>query len=262
MEQSTTGSAPATKQSRSVIKLVIGLLVAVGLFLIARQFGFVSTVQTFFQNTLEGIEDLGPLGPIIFIGLYIVSTVLFLPGSILTLGAGAVFGVVLGALCVVVGATIGANVAFLIGRYLARERVAKMIEGNAKFAAIDRAVGREGWKIVGLIRLSPAFPFNVLNYAFGLTQVSFIDNLIGTLGIVPGTIMYVYIGSLIGSVAQIGAGEGADDPQAATVQWIIRIVGLIATVAVTVYVTKIARKALKETGLEQSEEQAEPQLEA
>ncbi len=247
-------SQPSTTPGklRSLLKLAVSLGVAVLVFWVAHQLGFFAAIQGFFTDALAWIvlrtadanEGLGPLGPIIFIGIYIVATVLFLPASVLTLGAGAVFGVLAGALYVVIGATVGANLAFLIGRYLARERVAKLIAGNAKFAAIDRAVGREGWKIVGLIRLSPAFPFNVINYALGLTQVSFWDNLLGTAGILPGTFMYVYIGSLAGSLANMGSSEL--DPQAQTAQWIIRIVGLIATVAVTVYVTRIARQALQE----------------
>ncbi|MEN9240908.1 MAG: TVP38/TMEM64 family protein [Thermostichus sp. DG02_3_bins_51] len=205
---------------------------------------FFVAIQSFLTDALAWIEGLGPLGPILFIGIYIVATVLLLPASVLTLGAGAIFGVLPGALYVVIGATIGANLAFWIGRYLARERVAKWVASHAKFAAIDRAVGCEGWKIVALIRLSPAFPFNVLNYALGLTQVSFWDNLLGTLGIVPGTFMYVYIGSLAGSLANVGSSELT--PQAETLRWVLRVAGLVATIVATLYITRIARQALQE----------------
>ncbi|MDY7014823.1 MAG: TVP38/TMEM64 family protein, partial [Cyanobacteriota bacterium] len=145
------------------------------------------------------------------------------------------------------GATAGATAAFLVGRYLARDWVAKKIEGNKKFRAIDEAVGREGLKIVLLTRLSPVFPFNLLNYAYGITGVSLKDYVIGSVGMIPGTIMYVYIGSLAGSLATVGTEAQPANP---TLQWAIRIVGLIATVAVTLYVTKVARKALEEEGLE------------
>ncbi|MEO0803735.1 MAG: TVP38/TMEM64 family protein [Cyanobacteria bacterium J06642_2] len=198
--------------------------------------------QAILRNTLASIDNLGPAGPLAFILLYIVATVAFLPGSILTLGAGVVFGVVKGAIFVFVGAMIGATAAFIIGRYLARDWVAKRIAGNDKFQAIDNAIAREGLKIIFLIRLSPAFPFNLLNYALGLTQVSLKDYILGSTGILPGTIMYVYLGSLAGNLAMIGA---ADQPTNAAVQWAIRIIGFIATVAVTVYVTRIARNALK-----------------
>ena len=130
-----------------------------------------------------------------------------------------------------------------MGRYLARGWVAKKIAGNQKFKAIDEAVGKEGLKIVILTRLSPVFPFNLLNYAYGITNVSLKDYVIGSLGMIPGTIMYVYIGSLAGSLATLGTATNQANP---TLQWTIRIVGFIATVAVTIYVTKIARKALNE----------------
>ncbi|MBE9004894.1 TVP38/TMEM64 family protein [Fortiea sp. LEGE XX443] len=199
--------------------------------------------QAILRDALQWIDSLGTVGAIAFIGLYIIATVAFLPGSILTLGAGVVFGVVWGSLYVFVGATMGATSAFLVGRYLARGWVARKIADNQNFAAIDRAVGREGLKIVLLTRLSPIFPFNLLNYAFGVTGVSLKDYFIGSVGMIPGTIMYVYIGSLAGNLALIGT-EG--QPSNPTVQWAIRIIGFIATVAVTIYVTRIARKALDE----------------
>ncbi|MEA5566885.1 TVP38/TMEM64 family protein [Anabaena sp. UHCC 0399] len=199
--------------------------------------------QTILRNALQWIDSLGTVGAIAFIALYIIATVAFLPGSILTLGAGVVFGVVWGSIYVFIGATLGATAAFLVGRYLARGWVAQKIADNQKFAAIDRAVGKEGLKIVLLTRLSPIFPFNLLNYAFGITGVSLPDYFIGSVGMIPGTIMYVYIGSLAGNLAMIGT-EG--QPTNPTAQWAIRIVGFIATVAVTIYVTRIAQKALNE----------------
>ncbi|MGB3654578.1 MAG: TVP38/TMEM64 family protein [Rivularia sp. (in: cyanobacteria)] len=199
--------------------------------------------QQWLKNALEWINNQGAVGGIAFILLYIVATVAFLPGSILTLGAGVVFDLFLGSAYVFIGATIGAIAAFLVGRYLARGWVAKKISGNEKFAAVDKAVGREGLKIVLLTRLSPVFPFNLLNYAYGVTGVSLKDYVLGTIGILPGTIMYVYLGSLAGNLATIGTGDQPSNP---TVVWAIRIIGFIATVAVTLYVTKIARKALDE----------------
>ncbi|HAG83367.1 MAG TPA: TVP38/TMEM64 family protein [Cyanobacteria bacterium UBA12227] len=200
--------------------------------------------QELLRNALLWIQNLGSTGAIAFISLYIIATVAFLPGSIITLGAGVVFGVVLGSLYVFMGATLGATAAFLVGRYLARGWVANKIEGNDKFKAIDEAVGREGFKIVLLTRLSPVFPFNLLNYAYGLTGVSLKDYFLGSVGMIPGTIMYVYIGSLAGSLAMVGTESQPTNP---TVQWAIRIIGFIATVAVTIYVTKIAKKALDES---------------
>jgi uncharacterized membrane protein YdjX (TVP38/TMEM64 family) len=199
--------------------------------------------QELLLYALTWIESLGVVGGMAFIGLYIVATVAFLPGSILTLGAGIVFGVFLGSLYVFVGATLGAIAAFFVGRYFARNWISQKIADNPKFAAIDTAVAQSGFKIVLLTRLSPVFPFILLNYAFGITGVSFKDYALGAIGMIPGTVLYVYIGSLAGDLARIGS---ATQPPNATVQWAIRILGLIATVAVTVYVTRVARQALAE----------------
>jgi uncharacterized membrane protein YdjX (TVP38/TMEM64 family) len=199
--------------------------------------------QLLLKNALTWIESSGSIGAIAFIGIYILSTVAFLPAFILTLGAGVIFGLWLGSIYVFIGATIGSIAAFLVGRYLARNWVAKKIAGNENFTAIDRAVGKEGLKIVLLTRLSPIFPFNLLNYAFGLTGVSIKDYIIGSVGMIPGTIMFVYIGSLAGNLALIGTDAQPTNP---TLQWTIRILGFIATVAVTVYVTRLAKQALNE----------------
>ncbi|MDY6900054.1 MAG: TVP38/TMEM64 family protein [Cyanobacteriota bacterium] len=207
-------------------------------------FNLFTFLQQLLKNALEWIDSQGTVGGIAFMLLYIVATVAFLPGSILTLGAGFVFDVFFGSVYVFIGATIGAIAAFLVGRYIARGWVEKKISGNKKFAAVDKAVGREGLKIVLLTRLSPVFPFNLLNYAYGVTGVSLKDYVLGTIGILPGTIMYVYLGSLAGNIATIGTGEQPSNP---TVVWTIRIIGFIATVAVTLYVTKVARKALEES---------------
>ena len=194
-------------------------------------------VQDSLKEALDWIGKLGPWGPVIFVGLYVVATVLFVPGSVLTLGAGAVFGVVLGSVCVSISATLGATAAFLVGRYLAREAIARKIEKNEKFATIDRAVADEGWKIVLLTRLSPVFPFTLLNYAFGLTRVKLSHYVLASwIGMMPGTVMYVYLGSLV----NVGAGHR----QRTTGEWVLYGVGLLATVAVTVFVTRLARKAL------------------
>lgn len=200
------------------------------------------------QDALTWIQNLGATGAIVFIILYILAAILWIPGTLLTLGAGAVYGVILGSIYVGIGATLGAIAAFLVGRYLARNWVAKRIEGNSKFKAIDEAVAKEGLKIVTLTRLSPAFPFTLLNYAFGVTQVSLKDYAIGCVGMIPGIVMYVYIGSLAGSLATLGKTPLSQEAQLA--QWALQIVGLIATVAVTIYVTRIARKALQNSGVE------------
>jgi uncharacterized membrane protein YdjX (TVP38/TMEM64 family) len=188
------------------------------------------------QQALDWLDNRGPWGPALFIAIYVVATVLFVPGSALTLGAGALFGVIKGSIYVSIASTLGAACAFLVGRHLARELIARKIGDNEKFAAIDKAVAEAGWKIVGLMRLSPVFPFTLLNYAFGLTRVRFRDYVIASwIGMMPGTAMYVYIGSL----ARAGAG-----PERSPAQWAFYVVGLPATIAATVMITRIARRAL------------------
>lgn len=225
------------KAGGSYLPLVWIVVGAAALFVAMRHFH----VPALLRRSLDWVAGLGPTGMIAFVGIYVLACVFMVPGSVLTLGAGAVFGVVKGSVIVSVAATLGATAAFLVGRYLARNRVAKMIEGNERFRAIDEAVGREGWKIVGLTRLSPVFPFNVLNYAYGITKVSLRDYFLASwVGMLPGTVMYVYLGSLAGSLATLGGHGGGRTPA----QWALYGVGLLATVAVTVFVTRIARTAL------------------
>ncbi|MFB8788388.1 MAG: VTT domain-containing protein [Potamolinea sp.] len=120
-------------------------------------------------------------------------------------------------------------------------------ERNAKFKAVDEAVGKQGWKIVLLTRLSPLFPFNFLNYAFGVTQVSLKDYVLGSFGIIPGTVLYVYIGSLAGDLALMGMENQQMHPETQIAKWVIRLAGFIATVAVTVYITRVANQALEKS---------------
>lgn len=236
MTNSHVSEAPSSADTENRIawkKWAIAALVvaaAIGLFV-------TFDVRALLREALDAIAQLGAWGPVLFIGVYVFAAVLFIPGSVLTLGAGALFGVVRGSIYVSIGATLGATAAFLVGRYLAREWVTKKFEGNASFAAIDRAVADEGWKIVGLTRLSPVFPFTLLNYAFGLTRVKLRDYVLASwIGMMPGTVMYVYIGSL----ARVGAAGQTKTPA----EWALYSVGLLATIAVTVFITRIARRAL------------------
>jgi uncharacterized membrane protein YdjX (TVP38/TMEM64 family) len=220
-------------------KVISGTVLLGALFALGRYVN----AQELLRSALEWIRQLGAVGPLMFVGMYILATVLFLPGLILTLGAGALFGVIEGAILVSISATLGATCAFLVGRHLARAWVERSIQGTPKFRAIDEAVAREGWKIVGLTRLSPIFPFNLLNYAYGITKVSLRDYFFASwIGMIPGTVMYVYVGSLAGDLATLGTRQEATTPA----EWILRGVGFLATVAVTLQVTRLARKALEE----------------
>jgi uncharacterized membrane protein YdjX (TVP38/TMEM64 family) len=220
-----------------MIKIFAAAAVIVPLILAAHYFN----VQAYLIRSLDWISGLGAWGFLIFMLIYILACIFFLPGSILTLGAGVVFGLLEGSVIVSISSTLGATAAFLVGRYFARDWVAKKIAGNPRFKTIDDAVAKEGWKIVGLTRLSPVFPFNLLNYAYGLTKVSLGDYFFASwIGMLPGTIMYVYIGSLAGDLARLSAGGRTRT----TGEWVLYIIGFAATVMVTIYVTRIARSAL------------------
>jgi uncharacterized membrane protein YdjX (TVP38/TMEM64 family) len=207
--------------------------------------GMPPDLQQLLQNGLQWVESLGAWGGIIFIAIYIFATIAFVPASLLTLGGGAVFGWLAGAIYVFLGATLGATIAFLIGRYLVRGWVAQRLAQNKRFRSIDAAVGRAGFKIVLLTRLSPVFPFNLQNYAYGVTQVSLKDYVLASIGMLPGTLMYVYIGSLFGNLAALFSGLGARSKTPA--EYVLYGFGFVATVVVTLYIARIARKALDET---------------
>jgi uncharacterized membrane protein YdjX (TVP38/TMEM64 family) len=185
------------------------------------------------------VESLGFWGPIALGVVYIIAALLFVPGSLLTLAAGAIYGLTLGTIIVSIASTTTAALAFLIARYGARNRVLRTLEQSPRLMAIDRAIGERGWKIVALLRLSPAVPFNLQNYLYGVTAVRFWPAVLASwVAMLPGTFLFVYLGSLGGAAA---AGSSAT-----TGEWVLRIVGLAATVLVTVYLTRVAQRAMRE----------------
>jgi uncharacterized membrane protein YdjX (TVP38/TMEM64 family) len=187
------------------------------------------------------VHGLGPWGPLAFVVGYAVATVAFVPGSVLTLAAGAIFGLVEGTLLVLTAATLGSIAAFLVARHFARDLVARRVEDDARFAAIDRAVERQGRRIVFLLRLSPVLPFNLLNYALGLTRVRLLDYAVASLGMLPGTALFVYSGKVAGDVAALASNAEVQRGLGYYLSW---GVGLAATALVTVLATRIARRAL------------------
>ena len=221
-----------TKKTLRWLAVLIALLAVI---LLARQAG------RWLPGFAQWVAGLGAAAPIIFAAAYIVATVLLVPGSLLTLAGGALFGVLRGTLIVLTSATIGASAAFLIARYLARDRVAARVQRDPRFAAIDRAIGASGPKIVVLLRLSPVVPFNLLNYTLGVTSVRFVHYLVGCIAMLPGTLLYVYYGRVIGDVAALAAGARA---ARGTGYYVILGVGLLATILVTAILTRIARREL------------------
>ncbi|OGH58465.1 MAG: hypothetical protein A3G34_08330 [Candidatus Lindowbacteria bacterium RIFCSPLOWO2_12_FULL_62_27] len=165
------------------------------------------------------------------------------PGTVLSLAAGFLFGVWKGYLCVAAGSVAGASAAFWIGRTVGRDWVRRKVESYPRFSAVDRAVAQNGFKMVLLTRLSPVFPFNLQNFAYGITGVRFRDYVLASwIGMIPGTVMIVYVGSAMKSLAEVLTGT----VQAGPGQNILFVVGLLATVAVTVFATRVAKKALNE----------------
>jgi uncharacterized membrane protein YdjX (TVP38/TMEM64 family) len=240
----TADAVPQPKpgsKAKLVLYIVIGLAVLAALVLGGNQ------ARGPLLRFGEWVKGLGVWGPVVFILGYVVATVAFLPGSVLTLAAGFTFGLARGMLYTFIGATIGASLAFLIARYVARGAIERKIAGNPRFAAIDRAVGREGFKIVALLRLSPFFPFNLLNYSLGLTKVSFLQYLAASIAMLPGTLLYVYYGAVArkatGSLTAAASGTGVEK---GAESWLLLGVGLVATIVVTAFVTRLAGRALRQ----------------
>jgi len=228
---------PAERGWRALRRPLLLLLALVALALAGRRAG--ADVPEF----AAWVNGLGPWGPLAFVAGYVIACVALVPGSLLTLAAGAIFGLWLGVALVFVGASLGAAAAFLVARYVARGAVARRLAGDRRVAAIDRAIGREGRKIVLLLRLSPVIPFNLLNYALGLTRVRLADYLIGMVGLLPGTVLYVYAGKLAGDVAALAGGAA---PPRGPGYYAVLGLGLAATVGATALVARAARRALRE----------------
>ena len=185
------------------------------------------------------VEASGPIGMIGFGAAYVVLALLFVPGAALTMVAGAVFGVGWGIVVVAIATSVADAVAFLTGRYVARNAVVRLMDRYTRFKIVDRTISRGGWRIVALIRLSPAFPYSASNYLFGVTGVSFLPFLISS-GIftLPGAFAYLYLG-YVGAEA---VGGGSRNP----VEWALLVVGLVVTIIAIAYLTVLARRGLAE----------------
>jgi uncharacterized membrane protein YdjX (TVP38/TMEM64 family) len=190
-----------------------------------------------------GVEQYGAAAPIVFVVLYAISVVAFVPVSPLTLLGGAIFGVWRGVLFSFCGAVIGSTAAFLIGRHAARRFVERRVAAMPRMAAIDRAVAAQGRRIVFLLRLSPLVPFNVLNYALGVSRVSVRDFIVASVGMLPGGLMYAYVGSVAGQALALAAQARA--PRDAS-YYAMLIVGLAATLGVSIVLSRAARMALRD----------------
>jgi len=185
------------------------------------------------------VKSAGPMGYVVYALGYALIALVF-PGSVLTIGAGAIFGIVGGTIVVATGATLTATIAFLLARTVLRKKVERMTKDNPKFRAVDQAIAKEGIKIVLLVRLAAVFPFTIVNYAFGLTGIRLLPYVLTTaIGILPGTIAFVYIGAAAASVATQDRTKLA-----------FTIAGLVIAIAVSVFVARVAHNAIKRAGVD------------
>jgi len=226
-----------TSLRRNTSKIILALmLVLLGAWLVR-----LTDARQLLRQSLHWIDGLGAWAPVWFVAAYVAACLTFFPGFILTMGGGVLFGVVKGTWWVSVGATLGAGCAFLVSRHLARDWIQRKLGQNARFQAIDEAVARDGWKIVGLLRLSPVIPFIPMNFVFGLTKIPFFQFVAITwLSILPMSCMFVYLGSLVGDIAALGTQPVA----AGRAKWIVSGIGVAMTIVATIFITRIARRAL------------------
>lgn len=224
---------------------------------LAIEAAFVLPLSQWIGHLTDWMRAAGPLGAMVYAAVYVLAAVFMFPGAILTAAAGFAYGPLWGTLLVSPVSVLAATTAFLLGRTVARGWITRRTAADPRFRAVDAAIGQHGLKIVLLLRLSPLFPFNVLNYALGLTAVGVRDYALGSaIGMLPGTVLYVYLGSLVGDVAAAARGTA----EASAARTALSVAGLVATVAVTVVVTRLARRALA-AELAQSSADAHPNQE-
>jgi len=222
-------SEPASNRAQTIVRIAI-VAAVVGAVVYFR--GPITAEVT---ALAEWVKTLGPWGPVVFIAAYVGAAVAFVPGSVLTVAAGAIFGLWAGTLYVFIAATLAACISFALARGALRSAIERRLEGNARLAAIDRAIAAEGRKIVFLLRLSPLFPFSLGNYALGLTRVRFPDYAVACVGMLPWTFVYVYLGAFVGDV---GLG------------W--KLVGLAITAVMVFLAARAAKRALDRATAEAS----------
>ncbi len=200
------------------------------------------------NGAMDWIQQSGWMGWVWFTAIYTFTCVFFLPGSMLTVGAGAVYGWLWGTLLVTLASTVGAAVNFLTSRYLARDWIQRKLGASPRFHALEQAIGR-GWKLILLSRISPVVPHSLVSYAAGLTSISFTRFLVASfIGFLPLSAAYAYAGAVVGKVARTKAGVMPHD----WTSWTFTILGLIATVGVAVWSVRAASRAFKKAETDQA----------
>jgi uncharacterized membrane protein YdjX (TVP38/TMEM64 family) len=237
-------SAPAKKAGSFRWRWILLSAAIVALFVAAR----VLPVGEWLRGFQSWVAHQGTWGGVVYGIVYTAAVILFVPGSVLTIGAGLVFGLLWGTVIVSIASTAAAALAFLIARYVARDRVEALARRNKKFRAIDQAIREKGWRVVALLRLSPLVPFSVSNYLYGLTPVPFGPYVLASwIAMLPATVLYVWIGAAGKAAADASGGQGKSP-----LEWALLGAGLVATAVVTVMITRTARRQLAQRGVKEA----------
>lgn len=209
-------------------------------------------LQEWLKALDERIEGMGFFGGVLYAAVYVAASLVFVPGSILSLVAGYVFGIAGGMAVVWAGTTAAAAAGFLVARHLARRPVERLARLHPRFGAVDAAVGKNGWKVVALLRLAAIVPFSLSNYLFGLSSVDFVPYIVTTaVAMLPGTFFYVYLGATgrsLGEKGDLGPWE-----------WALLGIGLVATAVMTVVLARVANKHLKSSGTPEADHGSLPE---
>jgi uncharacterized membrane protein YdjX (TVP38/TMEM64 family) len=228
--------------SSGFVTLAVALRVSVAIVVVVALVWLVRAAGGEIPRFAAWVAAQGEWGPLAYILGYMVLTVTFVPGALPTMAAGTVFGLGPGTLYAFLGEVLGGVLAFWLARSVARPWVEPRLTRSVRFGALDRAVAAQGRRIVFMLRLSPAIPFNALNYALGLSTIRFVDYVIASIAMLPGALLYVYYGKLIGDVAALAG--GAEVPHDG-LYWTATLVGLAATLAVSVVLARTATRALR-----------------
>lgn len=234
----------------TVVRILLAAVLLVVLAVAGRE------IAAMLPRFVEWVGSLGAWGPVAFIAGYSIAPIVFAPAFLLTIAAGAIFGVVKGVAYVMIGATLGSTFAFLTGRYLARHFVEGLLDRDPRLRIVDRAVERRGLRLVLLLRMSPAVPYTLLNYALGLSRIRLVDYVVGSIGMLPVVAAYVYAGKLAGDLASIASGTAVSG---GPVHYTLLGLGIVSTVAVSVFATRTVRQAIAdELGRQDREENQDP----
>ena len=235
-----TGASPLV--SSGFVTPALVLRVAVGLITVGAMVTLVRAAGAEIPRFAAWVAAQGAWAPPAYVIGYAILTIAFVPGALPTMAAGAIFGLGSGTVYAFLGEVVGGVAAFWLARSIARPLIEPRLTRSIRFGALDRAVALQGRRIVFMLRLSPAIPFNALNYALGLSTIRFVDYLVASIAMLPGALLYVYYGKLLGDVAALAGGAAVPHDR---VYWTATVLGLVATVAVSIVLARTATRALR-----------------